>query len=418
MQRNPALNTVFLVVLVDLMGFGLVLPLLPFYAGNFAASDIMIGVLYSIFSAAQLIFSPLWGSYSDRYGRRPIMLISTFGAAISYVIFGLADSYWMLLISRGIAGIMGGNISAAQAYIADVTKPEERAAGMGLIGAAFGLGFVIGPAAAAGLLHPSFPSLLDGAGLEIVATWFRGHRFQAPGFFAALLSFISFLLVIFKLPETVKEGNTYSSERKGVFTKAFWQQFRTTAHGGSPMITMLFAATFLIWIGQGTMFSAFPLFCERKLGMSPEKVGIQFFYIGLFSAFVQGFLIRIVSKKFSERGLFLTGTFLNMVSMLSFALVVSQSSLLLVLFVMACGNSLVQPTIASLISKESKPEEVGSLLGTSQSVSGLGRVIGPAWGGMLIGFGVNTPFIVTGLLLIPAGWLAWKMYVKRPQKHG
>lgn len=408
MRKNPALATVFLVVLVDLMGFGLVLPLLPFYAGEFHASDIEIGILYGIFSAAQLVFSPMWGSLSDRFGRRPIMLVSTFGAAVSYVMFGLATSFWMLMLSRAIAGIMGGNISAAQAYITDVTKPEERAAGMGMIGAAFGLGFVVGPALAAGLLHPGFPGFLTEAGLADVGLWFKEHRYEAPGFFAAALSFISFLLVVFKLPESAKPDTMYTSTRKGVFTKAFWQQFNPSSSTGK-IVAWLFGATLILWIGQGTMFSAFPLFCERKLGMSAEKVGTQFFFIGLFTAFVQGFLIRKLNRRFAEKTLFLAGSALSAVAMMSYALVDSQGTLLVALFALATGNSLVQPTIASLISKESKPEEVGSLLGASQSVAGMGRVIGPVWGGALIGFGVNVPFLITGFLLFPAVWLAWKI---------
>jgi MFS family permease len=408
MRRNPALTTVFLVVLVDLMGFGLVLPLLPFYASDFHASDIQIGILYSIFSAAQLIFSPLWGSLSDRFGRRPIMLLSTFGAAVSYVMFGLADSYWMLLVSRAIAGIMGGNISAAQAYIADVTKPEERAAGMGLIGAAFGLGFVIGPAAATALLHPSFPSVMESLGASAFSQWVLAHKLEAPGFFAALLSFISFLLVVFKLPESVKEGATYGSARKGIFSADFWRQF-APGTSASPVIALLFAGTLFIWIGQGTMFSAFPMFCERKLGMSPDKVGIQFFYIGIFTAVMQGFLLRMIAKRFSEKNLFLSGTILNTIAMFSYVVVDSQAALLVSLFIMATGNSLIQPSIASLISKEAKPEEVGSLLGTSQSVAGLGRVIGPAWGGFWISFGVNMPFLITGFILLPAIWMAVRL---------
>ena len=155
-MKNLRLFTVFLVVLIALIGFGIVLPLMPFYASEFGASPIMIGLLYSIYSVAQLIFSPIWGGWSDKIGRRPIMLLSTFGASVAYILFGLADTFTLLMLSRLLAGVMGGNISTAQAYIADVTDVKDRAQGMGLIGAAFGLGFVMGPALATGLIHPLF----------------------------------------------------------------------------------------------------------------------------------------------------------------------------------------------------------------------------------------------------------------------
>ncbi|MDR9367221.1 MAG: MFS transporter, partial [Balneolaceae bacterium] len=142
MKNKSALATVFLVVVIDLLGFGIVLPLLPFYAQEFSASAVTIGLLYSVYSFMQLIFSPIWGSWSDRVGRRPIMLMSTFGAVIAYIIFGFAGSLSVLFLSRIVAGTMGGNISTAQAYIADITDSENRARGMGLIGAAFGIGFV------------------------------------------------------------------------------------------------------------------------------------------------------------------------------------------------------------------------------------------------------------------------------------
>ena len=205
-MNKPALATVFLVVMIDLLGFGIVLPLLPFYAQEFAASAVTIGLLYSVYSFMQLIFSPIWGSWSDRIGRRPIMLMSTFGAVIAYTIFGLAESLGVLFLSRIVAGTMGGNISTAQAYIADVTDNENRARGMGLIGAAFGIGFVVGPATATALIHPSFHQFIAGTGFTEFAAWMESNRFALPGFFAAFMSLLSFLLVLVKLPETVDDA--------------------------------------------------------------------------------------------------------------------------------------------------------------------------------------------------------------------
>ena len=229
MKNKSALATVFLVVVIDLLGFGIVLPLLPFYAQEFSASAVTIGLLYSVYSFMQLIFSPIWGSWSDRVGRRPIMLMSTFGAVIAYVIFGFAESLSVLFLSRIVAGTMGGNISTAQAYIADVTDSENRARGMGLIGAAFGIGFVIGPATATGLIHPSFHEFIAGFGYSNFATWMEANRFALPGFFAAFLSFCSFLMVLFKLPETVDQISIQRERRHLSQTERFFAQILAIA---------------------------------------------------------------------------------------------------------------------------------------------------------------------------------------------
>jgi MFS family permease len=224
-MKKSALATVFLVVVIDLMGFGIVLPLLPFYAQEFQASAVTIGLLYSVYSFMQLIFSPIWGSLSDRIGRRPIMLLSTFGAVIAYIIFGLAETLFVLFLSRVIAGIMGGNISTAQAYIADVTTTADRARGMGLIGAAFGIGFVVGPATATALIHESFHNFVANTGMVDFADWMRANKYALPGFFAAFLSFCSFLMVYFRLEETVdtsRERPVAKVRRPSLFYPAFW----------------------------------------------------------------------------------------------------------------------------------------------------------------------------------------------------
>ena len=222
--RRTELATVFLVVLVDLLGFGIVLPLLPFYASRYEATPLTIGLLYSSYSMAQLVFSPLWGGWSDRIGRRPVMLLSTFGSFLSYVLFGLSNSLAVLFLSRVVAGIMGGNISTAQAYVADVTSREDRARGMGLIGAAFGIGFVLGPAMAALLIHPALISLAVRLGLQGAAGWLAHNPYAMPGFFAAGMSLVSFLMVLTRLPETVKPGAApkEKSVRLGVFSAEFW----------------------------------------------------------------------------------------------------------------------------------------------------------------------------------------------------
>lgn len=402
-MKKGSLITVFLVVLVDLIGFGIVLPLLPFYAGEFNASPVAIGLLYSVYSIAQLIFSPIWGSFSDKIGRRPIMLMSTAGAVVAYIIFGLAGSLTVLFISRIIAGIMGGNISTAQAYIADVTSPKDRAKGMGMIGAAFGIGFVLGPAMASGIIHPEFRNFFAGLGFENLAAFMEQYRYGLPGFFAAILSFCSFLLVLFKLPETVdteKQKNRARIPRASVFSATFWQQaIAYSRQNGNNVFLLLLLSVFLLSFGQASLYSAFPLFSENVLDMSAEQVGIQFFYIGLIAVVVQGGLIRPLSRWFREDKLFLTGNVLMTLGMGAIALSGSISMLTVFLGLMALGHSLNLPTINSLISKEADPERVGAMMGTSQGLSGLGRAIGPTWGGTLFGISFGLPFIATAMVV-------------------
>jgi len=391
-SQRAALFTVFLAVLIDLMGFGIVLPLLPFYASVFKASAVQIGLLYSTYSFAQLIFSPIWGGLSDKYGRRPIMLISTLGASFAYLLFGLAHTLWLLFLSRLIAGMMGGNISTAQAYVADVTTHEDRAKGMGLIGAAFGIGFVIGPAVGALLIHPKF--------LELFHILQR-NEFALPGFFASLLSFSSFLLVLFKLPETVKKQETDSERviRASVFTKTFWQSITDEKGSGKNLFPTLILSMFLLSFAQASLYSSFPLFCKHYLSLSAGQVGMLFVYMGIIAIVIQGGLIKVLTKKFGEERLFFAGSIMMALGFALIPFATSEKLLLLFLGLMSVGGSLNGPTLNSLISKEADPAKIGATMGTSQGIGSLGRVIGPTWGGFAYDLWYRLPFLTTAAFL-------------------
>lgn len=414
-MNKSALATVFLVVVIDLLGFGIILPLLPFYAQEFSASAVTIGLLYSVYSFMQLIFSPIWGSYSDRIGRRPIMLLSTFGAVLAYIIFGLAETLGVLFLSRFVAGMMGGNISTAQAYIADVTDSENRASGMGLIGAAFGIGFVIGPATATVLIHPTFHEIVANIGFSDFSFWMSQNRYALPGFFAAALSFCSFLMVLFKLPETVDTTKSRKAEfrRPSVFTRRFWrilsEQKGKSARG---YLIPLVIGFFLLSFGESSLYSSFPLFAEGELNMTAEDVGIQFFYIGLIAVVIQGFLIRPLTKKFTEEKLFLTGNVLMVLGLGMIPFSHNMLTLALFLGVMAVGKSLNTPTITSLISKEADEDNVGAVMGASQGLSGLGRMIGPTWGGALFAVYFGLPFVATAVIVGATVWIALGLIYK------
>lgn len=413
-MNRSALATVFLVVVIDLLGFGIVLPLLPFYAQEFAASAVTIGLLYSVYSFMQLIFSPILGSWSDRIGRRPIMLISTMGAIFAYTIFGLAESLGVLFFSRIVAGTMGGNISTAQAYIADVTNDENRARGMGLIGAAFGIGFVLGPAMATALIHPSFHNMVSAAGLVQIAEWMSTNRFALPGFFAAFLSFCSFLMVLFKLPETVDTSvkQKVENRRASVFSPRFWKMLPgKKSHGARSYLIPLIIGFSLLSFGESSLYSAFPLFAEAELNMTAEQVGMQFFYIGIIAVVVQGFLIRPLTRIFPEEKIFMVGNFIMVagLGLIPFA----KSTLTLALFfgLMTFGKSLNTPTITSLISKEAGSDNVGAMMGAAQGLSGLGRMIGPTWGGVLFSVWYGLPFVATAIIVSATIWIAYRLVV-------
>ncbi|MEX0927787.1 MAG: MFS transporter, partial [Balneolales bacterium] len=312
---------------------------------------------------------------------------------------------------------MGGNISTAQAYIADATTPENRARGMGLIGAAFGLGFVLGPAIASGLIHPEFRAFFDAMGFSGLAGWMDINRFGLPGFFAAFLSFCSFLLVWFKLPETVDKNRQQTEKttyRPTVFTARFWQNIsRQNKASGSSVLSLLLFAGFLLSFGQASLYSAFPLFCEAVLDMSPEQVGMQFFYIGLIAVIVQGGLIKPLTRWFSEEKLFLTGNILMTLGLGAITFAGTISMLTFFLGIMALGHSLNLPTLSSLISQEADAGNVGAMMGTSQGLSGLGRAIGPTWGGFLFSVSFGLPFLATALVMLATVYVGLRLVRKK-----
>lgn len=408
-MKKGALFTVFLVVLIDLMGFGIVLPLMPFFALEYDASATMVGLLYAIYSMAQLIFSPIWGSLSDRVGRRPIMLLSTFGAVIAYILFGLSESLVLLFLSRLLAGIMGGNISTAQAYIADVTDQQNRSSGMALIGVAFGVGFMIGPALGGLLISETVISSIAGVFSSSVGDYIQNHRYVVPGAFAALLSLISFLLVAFKLKETVEKSaqQEKSPKRRSIIDPKFWSELKDLSK--SPLLPLMLFGMFTQAFGQASLYSAFSLFCEKVWGMNATEVSHQFLFIGVVAIITQGGLIRPLSKHFAEVKLYTWGTLLMAVGLAAIPFMPNLIWLSVSLAVLVFGNSLNTPTLTSIISQSAPENQVGKIMGSSQSLSGLGRVIGPVWGGFAIGLNDHLAFWTTGLLVLTGVWVGFKL---------
>ncbi|MBP9732822.1 MAG: MFS transporter [Candidatus Omnitrophica bacterium] len=406
-RGRPGLAPVFLVVLVDLIGFGIVLPLLPFYATDLGASAFHIGWLFSIYSIAQMVASPLWGKWSDRVGRRPVMLISTLGASCAYLAFAFSHTFWLLFLSRLAAGLAGGNIAAAQAYVADVTEPKDRAKGMGMIGAAFGIGFAVGPALSVLLLQPFW------------GDWAVKDPYLLPGLFAAAMSLLSFVFVWLKLPESLDRSRptavaaTPKTGSAAIWNISFWHDFFGRGPLKGSVLPMLWTASWALAFAQSSLYGAFPLFCHYRYGLEARGIGSLYVLMGMVAVLVQGGAIRVLTKHYSEQNIFLTGAVCLIGSLLMMPWMGSFGLFAAMMAFMTLGASLCTPTLSSLISKEAPEGSTGEALGRGQGMAGLGRAMGPAWGGWLYDLAPALPFTLTGLVLLPAAALGLRLRRKK-----
>jgi DHA1 family tetracycline resistance protein-like MFS transporter len=374
----------FLIVFVDLVGFGLVIPLLPFYAERFSASPQQVTLLLAIYSLMQMFSSPLWGRLSDRIGRRPVLMVSMMASVLAYLWMGFADALWMLFAARALGGICAGNIAAAQAYIADVTPPEKRARGMGMIGAAFGFGFIIGPA-------------LGG----VVAGHDLGTAdLRTPGLIAAGLSFLAVLGVVFLLKESLTAAKVDGPARSRVtlIMDAF----------GRPVLSRLLVIFFLVTFAFAGMEATFAMWAMRQYGWGPAQVGYVFTYVGVLSAVMQGGLIGPLTRQFGEEKLMTAGLAMITGGLLGLGFAQELAALLVAVSLLALGMGAMQPSLSSLISRRAGASEQGEIMGVAQSVGSLSRVLGPvAAGALFAGLGRNSPFLwgaVLGGLSLLATW--------------
>ena len=376
----------FLIVFVDLVGFGLIIPLLPFYAERFGASPQVVTILLAIFSLMSMISAPLWGRISDRIGRRPVLMASMLAAAFAYLWLGFATELWMLFAARAFAGLCAGNIAAAQAYIADVTPPERRARGMGMIGAAFGLGFIIGPALG-GIV----------AGNELATA-----DLQAPGLIAAGLSFAAFLGVVLFLPESLPTAVRARQSRSRI---AVLQSVLRR-----PMLARLVAVFFLVILAFAGMESTFAMWAMRQFGWGPAQIGYVFTYVGLLSAVMQGGLIGPLSRRFGEEKLMQSGLALIALGLLLLPFASTLPPLIVAVTGLSIGMGAMQPSLNSLISRRAAAEEQGEVMGLAQSVGSLSRVLGPIIAGALFeAFGRNSPFLWGAALVGCALLVSWRL---------
>lgn len=387
-MTKSRLFTIFVIVFIDLMGFGLILPLLPFYAESFGASAFLQGILVASYAFGQFIGAPILGRLSDRYGRRPILLLSIFGTFLSLVLLGFANSLVMLFISRLLDGITGGNISVAQAYIADVTDEENRAKGMGLIGAAFGFGFILGPAIG-GLLSAIGTNTITPMIAESGSVFLQNIHwtYALPAFVAATISFLNVLQVYFTLPESltaerraeIKAENGGDTEKQILNLNLLRETLSRVLVG--PLLTLLF------FYGVAfTMFqSVFAIYANRQLNLSEAQTGFVLAYVGILVALVQGLAIGRITKRFPENRLLFYACCLMSISMLGWALTPNVWILLIVLAPVALAGGIFNTVLNSSLTKAVNRNEVGGILGLSSSVESSTRVISPILGGALIG---------------------------------
>jgi len=376
----------FLIVLIDLIGFGLVIPLLPFYGERFAATPQEITVLMATYSAMQTLTAPVWGRLSDRIGRRPVLLVSLAAAALAYLWLGFASTLWMLFAARALAGACAGNIAAAQAYIADITPPEQRARGMGMIGAAFGLGFIVGPA-------------LGGvvAGNEVATADLR-----TPGLIACGLSLIALLGVLFVLRESLPAGLPLRLRRGRIAA------LRDAL--ARPALARLLLVFFLAILAFGGMEATFALWAMAQFGWGPAQIGYVFTYIGILSAIMQGGLIGRLTARFGEERLLLAGLVTIALGLLAIPAAHDLPLLLLAVSLLALGMGAMQPSLNSLISRRAGAEEQGEVMGVAQSVASLSRVLGPLLAGALFaGLGRDSPFLCGMVLVVLAAVIGWRL---------
>lgn len=363
MKRSP-LVVIFTTVFIDLVGFGIVIPVLPFYAEGtqFNATPRTVGLLFASYSIMQLFFSPILGRLSDKYGRRPVLLISIIGTGIGFLILGFAATLWMLFVGRILDGISGGNISTAQAYIADITTKEDRAKGMGLLGAAFGLGFIFGPA-------------IGG----ILSRW----GVHVPFLFAAGLCFANATLLYFTLPETVTRDHPARISAAG--GRGFTQLINSLKQ---PRLGFILTIYFLFVVAFSIMTTSFSLYTMFRFGYDAQHNGYLFAYVGLIAVIIQGGLIGRLVKRFGEQWLVIVGALFFALSLFSVPFVGPNAGGLVALLIgggiFSLGNSLSTPALNSLASKSVGAAEQGSVLGVTQSVASLARAVGPSIAALLI----------------------------------
>lgn len=391
-SKKSQLSVILLTIFIDMIGFGIVIPVLPLYAAHFGASSVANGFLVGVYSAVQFIFSPIFGKVSDRVGRRPVLIFSVLGTALGFWVMGAAGSLAVLFLARIIDGISGGNIGTAQAYIADITTPEERSGAMGLIGAAFGLGFIVGPA---------------------IGGVLGGHYgFRAPFYFAACLALLNALLIYLRLPESLDAGHRAHPAQRQKLADVL-------QHSNRAIFTTVIAIYFFLITGFSIMTALYALFMKNRFDYTTRETGYVFAMIGVIGVIIQGGLIRRLVPKYGERKLAASGAVVLAASLYLLPRISGLAGLLLSSGGIAVGNSLMTPTLNGLLSRSVDKRWQGRAIGLMQSSGSLGRAFGPALGGWLATWDLaarygRLPFTVSAGLMVVALGLLLTLFREEP----
>jgi multidrug resistance protein len=382
LMKKASIAIIFLTVLIDLVGFGLILPLIPIYSKNFHASGFVSGVIVSSYSVMQFVFAPVWGRVSDRIGRRPVLLGSTACACLSYVIFAVGSglsgnlALWVILLSRLFAGICGANITVAQAYIADITPPEKRSSKMGLIGMAFGLGFILGP-------------ILGAAGTEYIGM-------RAPGWTAAALCAVNFIWTFARLAESWRPAAHYTTQRPHV--EQWLHVLR--APRLNLLVGIFFLATFCFACFETTIgwliIRNFSIDTTKSLGV----VSLLIAYCGVIGAGVQGGLTGRLVNKMGEPKLIALSLFVASAGIALMPYLTHWGTLLAGLGIFSIGSNLTRPPVFGMISMLTPSHEQGATLGVAQGVGSLARIVGPVFAGSLFVLNAPLPYLICGALCL------------------
>lgn len=386
-MKRPII-VIFITIFIDMLGFGIIIPILPIFSKELGAENYQVGLIAMSFPLMNFLFAPFWGSLSDRHGRRPIILVSVLLTGLAYLLFSQTVNLWLLLLSRLLAGIGSANLSVAQAYIADITTPQERTKTMGFIGAAFGLGFIIGPTVGGYMKSLSAPGHVD-----------------YVGYLAASLSALNLLLAYFVLPESLKEKRPDARFNFKVVS-GIVSELKKPVIRELLVINFIFIASFMI------MQMSSSLFWKEKIGLTDVQMGNTFAFIGLATVIVQGGLVGRLVRNFGEFRLLKYGTYIFIVAMTMLPWVTKATFIpieLVALALIALANGCLTPSITSLLSKTANHQEVGQVLGVNQSFGSVARAAGMGMSGFIYGIDFHLPFLLAAALMIICIWLAAKL---------
>ena len=385
MHNTRNLVILFITLVIMMMGFGIIIPILPDLVVKFGGSGVEMGGLMAIFSAMQFLFSPMWGSLSDRFGRKPILILGVFGNAISMLALGLSAQLWMLFAARGLAGILSSaTLPTAMAYISDSTDSKSRGGGMGVIGAAMGFGMVLGPGAG---------GLLSGISL------------QAPFYFATGLSLLAMLAIWFFLPESLP------AEKREVEFKLQGPQLRAMWDSLFGPLAFLFVAAFMISFAMTNFEGIYAYYAKDRYGYGPETIGGILMAIGVVSAIAQGALTGFATRKFGEVNVIKVSLAASVAGFLLMLLAENLTTVVLTSSFFILANAMLRPAVSSLISQRTTQGQ-GIAMGLNNAYMSLGRVVGPIWAGVVLDINLFYPFL-TGAAIMLVGFLASLYFLKR-----